>query len=51
MTISSAPVHSMHLPFNQKGGKVELLTNSNAESECGYELIVSSLVMALHLIH
>jgi hypothetical protein len=51
MTISSAPVHSMHLAFPQKRGKVDLSTKSNARFECGYELVVSSPVVALHLIH
>ncbi len=40
MTISSAPVHSMHLAFPHKTGEVDLPTNTNAQFERGYELFV-----------
>ena len=50
MAISSAPNYSMHLAFLQKRKKGPP-TNSNAQFECGYEFLVSSPVVALHLIH
>lgn len=42
---------SFNAAFVQTKGKWDLPTISNAHFECGYELVVSSTVMALHLFH